>query len=243
MAHLILGLWFTLASFLQTGIGFGLPIIAMMLLVGMFPYNTAIAVCQCVALANTIYLTTKYRKSIDYKLLMPLLVPSVVIGVITTIFAFKIETQYLELFLGVFFVILALYFLFFKEKIKYKPNKLAAWLLGIVNGAINGFFGIGGPLAVFYVFPQCESKEKYLGTISLYFTVCNIINVAIRIMLGALSFSLFSYFTVGWLGVFVGVYLAGLVFKRVDGEKLKTLVYLFVLLNGMYMIYTHYYPI
>jgi Sulfite exporter TauE/SafE. len=234
--YLILALWLSLASFLQSGIGFGLPIIAMILLVRLFPYNGAIAMCQSIALLNTVYLTVKNRKSIDYGLLMPLLVPTAVIGIFTTVFAFSVDAVFLEFFLGLFFVVLALHSLFFQMEVRFSDKKAVPWAIGVLNGVLNGFFGIGGPPAVMYLVPRAKSRESYIGTVSLYFTVCNVINLGIRIAMGAYDMSVLSYTAAGWIGAALGLVAAAFAFRKLKGELLKIIVYVFVLLNGLWMM-------
>ena len=56
------------AAFLQTSIGFGFAIFSMVLLPLVYPYGEAIALMKAIGLVNTVYLSTKYRHSIEWKI-------------------------------------------------------------------------------------------------------------------------------------------------------------------------------
>lgn len=236
MVNFLLLIWSFFASFLQSGIGFGFPLIFMILLLRLFNYNTAIAFCQMAALVNTIYLSFKYRKAIRIKKLLPLLLPTLLFGLVATIYSFSVKAEYLEILLGLFFIFIALYSLFERERKSAMDFRASAYILGSVSGVLNGFFGIGGPPAVLFLLPRSETKEEYIASMSLYFTISNIVNLIARIILGSLDFSFSLNILTSWIGVGLGICFAGFAFRKINTENLKKIVYLFIMLNGFYMV-------
>lgn len=82
-------------SFLQTNIGFGFPVIAMIFLPVILPFQTAVAITQLIALAGVSFLSLKYFKDIDWKTLTPLLGASLLVTGLITTFSFNFSPDWL----------------------------------------------------------------------------------------------------------------------------------------------------
>lgn len=224
------------ATFLQTSIGFGFAVFAMIFLPLLFPYGNAIAICQAIATLNTAYLAIRYYKYIKWKTMIPLLVPTLVLGISFTLFSFSFETHYLKALLGFVLVLLSLYFFRFSNRICIQPTIRNGMIMGSISGIGNGLFGIGGPPAALYLLPSINEKLAYLATVQAYFTFNNITNLTTRIIKGAFQISYLGHLAVGWIGVGVGTVLGLFAFKHMKAELLKKFVYAFVGLNGLYIM-------
>ncbi|MGE4454276.1 MAG: sulfite exporter TauE/SafE family protein [Sphaerochaeta sp.] len=220
-------------AFLQANIGFGFPIFAMIFFPSLFPFSTAVTLNQIIALASTGFLTIRYWKSIQWKMLLPLLITSLLIGSLVIISSLQVASSTLTGILGVFLMGLALYFAFFSKRITIKPTIMNGLLMGMVAGLGNGLFGIGGPPVALYLFAAVEDKKQYLATIQAYFLVCNIQSILIRGSHGAFEISHIPLILVGWSAIAVGTYTGLLLFKRTPDHLLKRIVYLFVGASGL----------
>ncbi|MFA7539581.1 MAG: sulfite exporter TauE/SafE family protein [Sphaerochaetaceae bacterium] len=226
----------TVATFFQTSIGFGFGVFSMIFLCRIFPYGEAIALSQAFALVNTLFLTIRYHKHIQYKTMVPMLIPSVLLGIGFSILSHSIEVGLLKGMLGLVLVILSIYMLLYSGKINIKPNIKTGVAMGSLTGIGNGLFGIGGPPAVLYLLPATADKLSYLATSQAFFSINNFTNLMTRYFKGDLHFDNLQFILYGWLGLALGLLLGLLVFKALKLEWLKKYVYIFVGINGVVII-------
>lgn len=226
------------SALLQATIGFGFSVIAMIFFPKMFPYPVAVTLNISIALMNTSYLSIKNRKFIDVKTLMPLLLPSLAIGLIFTFYSTSVDSLYMDIALGALLIALSVYFIAFSEKIKIKAKPSSGVLMGSIAGIGNGFFGIGGPPAALYLMPALNDKRAYLATIQSYFAICNVVNLIARIAMKTYEVSLIPFTLSGWTGVLIGSVIGSHFFKKMELSFLRKFVYFFVGINGLYLILT-----
>ena len=222
-------------AFLQANIGFGFPIIAMIFLPSLYPFSTAVTLNQVIAMASTGYLAVRYHRYIAWKILLPLLATSVAVAQLVILFSLSVDSKILGVALGVFLLLLSLYFAFFSERITIKATVGNGLLMGLIAGVGNGFFGIGGPPVALYLFASVKDKRVYLSTIQAYFLFCNIHSILVRTTYGSLTKSHIPPILVGWAAIGVGTYLGLLLFKRVSDTTLRRIVYLFVGCAGIWI--------
>lgn len=226
-------------AFLQANIGFGFPIIAMIFFPSLFPFSTAVTLNQIIAIGSTGFLTIKYWKSIQWKVLIPMLVSSLLVGAVVIVSSLQVESRILTGILGFFLMALSLYFACFSNKIVIQASPINGLLMGIVAGLGNGLFGIGGPPVALYLFAAVKDKKHYLATIQAYFLVCNIQSIMIRSYHGAFEISHIPIILIGWVAIAVGTYVGLLLFKRTPDYILKRIVYLFVGASGLWIAMQH----
>ena len=238
MVGLVGALFFIALSgaFLQTIIGFGFPVLAMIFLPALFPFSTAVALCQIIAMASTAFLTIRYFSSINWRVLIPMLTVSLAIGIGVTISSITIPQQNLQIILGLALIIISIFTLRFSERIVISPTRTAGIMVGAIAGVGNGLFGIGGPQVAIYLLGAQLKKHSYIATIQCYFLISNISTIIIRTGYGALSLDDFPLIIAGWLGIGGGTFLALRVFERLPQSLLKRLVYAFVGISGLIMI-------
>lgn len=223
-------------SFLQANIGFGFPIIAMVFFPSMFPFSTAVTLNQIIALASTGYVCIRYRKHIQWKILLPLLGSSLAVAQLVMVFSLSMEASRLSIVLGLLLVLLSVYFAYFSESIHIRATPRNGVLMGLAAGLGNGFFGIGGPPVALYLFAAVTDKKSYLATIQAYFLFCNIHSILVRSLQGSLLISHIPLILVGWVSIAIGTYAGLRLFNKVSNRLLKRIVYVFVGLSGMWMV-------
>ncbi len=234
--HIIFFLTCFAAIALQTGIGFGFPLCAMIVLPYLFPYSEALALTQGTALFSTLYLTLRFRKKIRWDVLIPVVIPAAIAGVLFTAFSFTVGSAEIRILLGAALLLLSLWFLVFASKVRITPKRSTGVIMGIISGAGSGLFGIGGPPAGLYLMPAIGDKTEYTATIQTLFSICNIINLSVRLMLGTHSSSYLPLFAEGAVAVFSGTLFGIWVLKRIRTETLAKAVYVFVGITGAVMM-------
>lgn len=222
-------------SFLQANIGFGFPIIAMIFFPSLFPFSTAVTLNQVIAIASTLFVSIRYRAHIRWCILLPLLVSSILVAQLVILFSLSIDASLLTIVLGLFLVLLSLYFARFSERIRIRATMTNGFLMGLFAGIGNGFFGIGGPPVALYLFASVPDKKSYLATIQAYFLFCNIHSILVRSLHGSLQVSHIPIILVGWVSIAIGTYAGLKLFSKVPEYVLKRIVYLFVGLSGLWI--------
>lgn len=224
------------ASFLQTTIGFGFAVFSMIFLHKIYPYGEAIAMCQALVTLNTVYLAVRHYKYIQFRIMIPLLIPSLTFGIIFTLFSYSINIQFLKSLLGLVLILLSLYMIRYPNQIHLKPTKKNGVIAGSITGIGNGLFGIAGPPAVLYFLTASSNKFVFLATTQAFFSFNNLTNLTTRFLKGDLQTSNTFHIFSGWVGIFIGMSLGLFAFKFLRINLLKKSIYAFVGVNGLWII-------
>lgn len=225
------------ACFVQRVSGFGLGVLSMLILPHFFVSHTAPAaiVCLCSCVTSS-YNTIRYRRNIPYKTSLPMIISALCVIPFAIYFSAKVSKEVFNVILGITLVILSVFLLFFSKKIKLKPTLAKGVSVGIFGGALNGLFASGGPPAVLYLSQATTSKENYFAGIQFYFAVCNIFATIMRIINGILRLEHLLYAGIGLIGCLVGDIFGRRVFNKLDGEKIKLIIYVGMIISGIIMI-------
>lgn len=226
------------AAFVQRVSGFGLGIFAMMFLPHLLPSNTAAATISCLfSCCITAYNTIKYRKSISFRTALPMLAAAIVSIPIAVYFAAMVSDNIFKILLGSMLILLSLYFLFFNKKIKIKPTPINGVIAGTLGGVLNGLFSTGGPPAVLYLTSATPDNITYFATIQFYFCLTNVYATATRAISGLVTWELILYAAIGFIGCLIGDTIGKLVFDKLDAKKLKTVIYIAMIISGIVMFF------
>ena len=110
------------------------------------------------------------------------------------------------------------------------PVCVAAWAF---SGACSGLFSVGGPLMVLYYLAHTDSKEEFLGTTEVLFFVNLCLSAYLRARNGILTADLIPLCVLGTACTMAGLYAANRIIDRIDGVKLKNIVYIGVGISGL----------
>lgn len=227
------------AACVQNMIGFGYAVLAIAFMSLMFPYAQALALMQGIGVISTAYVAIKNIKYIRWKILLPILIPTLVIGSIFTICSVRATGKWIYMLLGAMFVFLAVYFFLFSNKVKVEPNLKTGAVMGSLCGFGSGLFGIAGPPAAIYLLAATDDKMEYIGSMNMIFFGMNLVSIILRILAGSLTMADAPLIGIGWIAILLGT-VAGLkILKWIDTDKFQKLVYIFVGLNGIYIILTN----
>ena len=200
------------------------------------PFQTAVLLCQLIALISVLIISIKYFSFIQWKLLLPLLTVSMIVTGLITITSFTFDSSILIIILAIMLILLSVYFFIFSNKIKIKPTILNGATIGGISGIGNGLFSIGGPAVVLYLLQSVKKKESYLATIQFYFLINNLIGITIRLYKGALTREHLPLIFIGWVAIGAGTFSGIKTFQKIPMNKLRKMVYLFVGISGIWLI-------
>lgn len=234
--YLIFSIIVCISSLVQAAIGFGFTPITMAFFPHMMDYNKSIAISLIVIFLSTLILSVKYRKYVNWKILLPILIPTFIMNALAALLSANISSESMYVYLGFMLAGVALFFFVFSDKIHFKPTVLSGIILGIICGIFYGFFAIGGPTASLYLTTAIDDKDEYMGTMQMLLCINNGLGVVIRILNKSIILSDAPLIGIGWICMLAGTFLGLILFKKFSKEVFKKVIYAFVGLNGIWII-------
>lgn len=225
-----------IGAILQSAIGFGFPIFAMIFFSAMFPFQTAVTITQTAGILGVGYFFVKYFRHVKWKALLPFLLSAVPVGMLCTIIGDGLPVGGLKVYLGVVLVLIAAFFLFFDKKTSIKANTASGIILGGTSGVLNGFFAIGGPPVALYLLPATNDKISYIATANAYFFLFKIANLALRFTNGSVGIEHAGLIVLSIVSMVAGSLIGDKVMNMIPMAMLKKLVYIFVAISGIVIV-------
>ena len=224
-------------SFVLRVSGFGMGIFMMLFLPHLLPnYSDGVAIVGLLSMVGTWYNSIRFRKKIQFRVLMPLLCSAMVAIPVAVLFLAGGPEQLMKMLLGIVMVVLSIYFLYFSKRITIRPTVCNGIIAGTIGGTLSGLFSTGGPPAVLYLVNATTENLAYFATIQFYFAVTSTYSTVLRIVNGVITWEVFGYFVVSLVGWWLGDYIGNKVFARMNGEALKRVIYIGMCFSGILMI-------
>lgn len=224
-------------GFIQRVSGFGLGIFVMLFLPHFMPTHTAAAaVSSLFSCGTSTYNVIKYRKRIDYKTVLPMLIASLVTIPFAVHFSASITQDFFKMLLGIVLIILSVYFLFFNKHVKIKPTIVNGAVSGALGGILGGLFSTGGPPVVLYLSHAVNETLVYFASIQFYFCLTNIYATATRALNGIITWNLLAYALLGMIGCMLGDFLGKRIFDKLNPKNMKLIIYIGMIISGILMI-------
>lgn len=225
------------AGFVQRVSGFGLGIFAMIFLPYGMPAQAASAMSSIVSCVATGSNSVRYRKDIRFRIALPMVCAALLTIPLAVYFSARVSGDLFQILLGSILVLLSLFFLLLQKRISMKPTMLNGVIAGALGGTLGGLFSTGGPPAVLYLTNATDSKLSYFATIQFYFLLTNLYTTATRAFHGMITRQVLLCSAVGIMGSLAGDALGKLVFDKLDGNKLKRIIYIGMIVSGLLMIF------
>lgn len=226
-------------SFTQRVTGFGFGIVAMIFLPYLVSsYASATLLANLLSIAMSTYIAIKMRKNIQWKLILPCIISGCTMTFFAIQFMKGMTNTFLKALLGGFLVLLSVYFIFVSNKIKIKASVLSGVLLGGLSGILGGIFSTGGPPMVIYLLSATSSMTDYLASIQCHFMIINLFTLVTKIASGFLTSEVVIFALFGYIGIFSGVLLGDRFTGKIDGAKLKKVIYGFMAISGVVTLVT-----
>lgn len=225
------------AGFVQRVSGFGLGIFAMLFFPYLFPSHTAAAAISCLFSCGTSsYNAVKYRRNIPFKTVLPVAVGAFIVIPFAVILSKYVTKAFFERLLGTVLILLGIYFLFINRRMKIRPTVVNGLVAGGLGGMLNGLFSTGGPPVVLFMTHATASNLAYFSGIQFYFAVTNIYSTVCRAINGVLTPQVLFYAFIGFLACMTGDQVGRRIFDKLDGAKLKRIIYIGMMVSGVIML-------
>lgn len=228
-----------IAGIVQGISGFAYAMVVLAVMQYFMPYTDLLALVSVLAIIMLAVNSYYYRTHIVWRWLpIPLAINFVcTLGAIHFL-NLTVNFPYWHKLLGGLFVVLAIYLYFFQQKIQIQPTLGNALLFCGAGGILGGLFGVGGPPVVLYFLAVADNKERYLSTTQMFFFFNLCYDLAGRFLNGMVTVQTFQYAAVGVGTTLLGLWIGNKLFRRINGDVLKKIVYLLLFVDGWYMLLT-----
>ncbi len=223
-------------AIIQGATGFGLAIFSMSILPFFLPVKSAVVAMLPASITMFVIILIKQRRFINYRLLVGLL-PGIFAGRwLGTWGVTVLPDEIMRTVLGGILILLALYFLFFRDRIHPTASPLTASIAGGLSGLFGGLANIGGPPLVLYLFNALEEKRAYQGTISAAFLIAALFSVLLHGLYGNIGSYEVKLSLFGVLAALTGTRLGLLIFHHISRGLLAGFIVILTALSGVSMV-------
>ncbi len=217
----------------QTVTGFGYGIIVMALFPLFLPMEQALMVSTLMSLSLNIAILARRLKDVQLRLVwLPALFAFMGAYAGLVLVAEHPSSVYKRI-LGLFLCLLAVWFISFSKKVRIRGGVLSSAAAGAVSGVCGGLFSISGPPMVLYYVSTINGMAQYLATTQFYFMVNNILLIVLRARLGLWPAGIGPACLASLCGLLCGCFLGGRIFRRADEQKIRSGVYIVMILAGL----------
>lgn len=226
------------ACLVQTVGGFGFGIFAM----AFYPYflssyAVAVTLTNLLAFLSAVPVAWRHRAQVVWRAVWPPLLVYPLSNMLIIRLAARAPDDAVYKLLGAMLIALSLYFLLFKRRIHIRATPLSGCLAGLVGGAMNGLFSMGGPPIVLYFLAAAKDEREYIACAQAYFTLSNAMTLTIRTAGGQLTAQVLVLGAVSLAALALAGRLGEALRERMNGETLRRTVYAFMTVSGMIMMF------
>ncbi len=227
-------------GFVQRVSGFGFGIVTMIFLPHILAvYGEANMLCSLLSVTLNLTIISRVGKNTDWK---AIILPSIAFAAVNVPAVMLLRSrpnEFLFIMLGAVLVIMSVWFVFLSKRIRIKDSPLSALACGGISGLLGGLFSMSGPPAVVYFLESSKGDNlRYLGTIQAFFLITNAFSCVVKASNGFLTKDVALLYAAGLCGVLAGAGVGSLVFNRLDGGKLRKVVYAFMACAGLLNVVT-----
>lgn len=236
MELLIVGITAVVAGVVQTVTGFGSIVVLMLVLPFFFDMIDAPALALVINQVFCIVLYLKYRRHIRWDVcLLPTILYSAA-SLVTIRLASRLNADTLVIALAILLIVLSVYFLAVARRIRLQPKPWVGDVCGVFSGASAGLFAIGGPPMALYFITACDTHLEYVACMQFLFAVTGAVSLIGRIAGGVLHPAILPCGAVGTVGILLGMWLGEKINGKLDADKARTVVYIFVGVSGVILL-------
>lgn len=173
-----------------------------------------------------------FRKTINYKIVLWIGIPSVVMVIIGAQLNSRIELKYAELMLGIFLILFSS-FLFIAPRFKLKPSNGNAVVSGSLAGFFAGIIGTGGAIRAMGLAAFNLEKSTFVATSAAVDLGVDLSRSTVYIYNGYLSRDLYFYIPILLVIAVAGSWIGKKILDKVSQENFKKIVLLLLFAIGV----------
>lgn len=227
-----------IASFIQRVTGFGFGIFVMMFFPFFLPsYGESVMLSGLLAGTTAFLITISNMHYVRWRMMGIIVLFNVIASFLAIEYMSSLSNETLKRCLGVVLILIALYFLWGKNKSnKLFLSRWAQGIIGAISGIMGGMFAMPGPPVVLYCISSIDNKREYVVTLQAFSVIFNIFYTLFRAKVGFYSESTLLWWGAGLIGLMIGTSLGSRCSERISNQRLKQIVYIMMILSGIVAI-------
>lgn len=227
-----------IASFIQRVTGFGFGIFVMMFFPFFLPsYGESVMLSGLLAGTTAFLITISNMHYVRWRMMGIIVLFNVIASFLAIEYMSSLSNETLKRCLGVVLILIALYFLWGKNKSnKLFLSRWAQGIIGTISGIMGGMFAMPGPPVVLYCISSINNKREYVVTLQAFSVIFNIFYTLFRAKVGFYSESTLLWWGAGLIGLMIGTSLGSRCSERISNQRLKQIVYIMMILSGIVAI-------
>lgn len=171
------------ACFVQAVAGFGLPMIAMPVLVALLGIRTAVPLTAIIILELQLLMIVRYRLALNVRTVGRISAAAVLGIPIGVLFLSRLPEGIMVTFLGLLLVFYALYSLF-KFPVPPLKNPYWAYIFGFLGGMGGGAYNMAAPPMIIYADTQRWEPGLFKGNLQGYFLIIGLVAILTHTLSG-----------------------------------------------------------
>jgi uncharacterized protein len=230
---LILFLFLTLiAEILGTIGGFGSSVFFVPLAGFFVDFHSVLGITVMLHMVSNVSKIALFRKAFDKKLVFLIGIPSLIFVLVGSWLTSVIDSELLKLLLGVFLIIMSLFFLIMKQ-VTIKPNSTNAITGGSISGMIAGLLGTGGAVRGLTMAAFNLEKEVFVATSAIIDFFTDAGRTVIYARQGYIHDHDLYLIPFLFVAAIAGTWIGKVLLKRIDQAQFRTIVLSMILLIGV----------
>ncbi len=228
-------LTFVAAGLVMGAAGFGIPLVALPLLIQQDGIQVASPVIALVATALTPFFLWRYRDAIDLRAIALLSIAAYA-GVPLGVYLLGAgDRALITRALGVVMLVYGLYAWFTPDLPELK-HTLWAVLFGFLAGVLNGAYAIGGIAVIIFATGRRWSLRPFKGNVQTFFLITNLFLLVNHQVSGNLTGLVWRDFAYGFPASVVGLGIGFWLERYLHGQRFRRIVLLLVLAMSVRLI-------
>lgn len=232
----LLALIVFIASIVRGAIGFGFSAIVVASTSFWLPPIAAVCLTVILEVIASVIMFQGVQKDIDYKLLLPLSIGTLLASIIGVSILAIINPNFLQVLIAIYLATICIVSLI-KLQLKRNPSTMRVGIAGALTGVINGMSAMGGLFVAFFMTGSNIPVARIRATMVVYFLVIEFAFLSSALLNQIYTMQIFWTSIVVAPIMFIGIALGTRLFNHLSEEKLKQLIlYSLILLSAVGLI-------
>lgn len=221
-----------LAEIIGTVGGFGSSVFFVPVANIYFDFQTVLGITALFHVASNMSKIAMFKKGVNKKLIKNIGIPAVIFVIIGGVIAKYLNSYLLEIFLGLFLILLSLIFLI-KTDLIIKPHKREAILGGTLSGFFAGILGTGGAIRGLTMAAFNLEKSVFIATSAVIDFCVDLSRTVVYFFNGFITKEILIYIPFLIIISIIGTYLGKLLLKKVTQANFKRFSLILILIIGI----------
>lgn len=225
-----------IAEILGTVGGFGSSLFFVPIAGYFLDFHSVLGITAVFHLTSNVSKIAMFRNGIDKKLLINLGIPSVILVIIGALLSSYFSSDKLELSLGIFLIILSVFFLV-KKDFELKPTNANAIAGGSISGFLAGLIGTGGAVRGLTLTSFRLPMAVFIATSAFIDLFIDASRSVVYFFNGYIHQHDLYLIPILFVVSIVGTYIGKVILRSVSEDRFRIIVLVLIFITGIITIY------